>query len=191
LLVTHSDGPNLSQENGTLGILGLVRHFAQIPQQERAKSLRVLLDPQHYSPGRHLINWYEAHPDVMQSVVASLGVEHIGQLEYGETENGYGLTGEAEPWQLFVRDDPRLIAAAIAAIEENELPRTELRVPEKKGQGRWTGLGDIAIKYDLAGYATLSNMSGYWGTTAGIESFDSELASHQLDTLVMLIDELM
>lgn len=191
LLVTHSDGPNLSQENGTLGILALIRHFAALPQQQRGKTLRVLLDPQHYSPGRHLINWYESHPDIMTSVVASLGVEHIGQREYGLTENGFGLTGRAEPWQIFVRNDPRQIAAAIDAIELTGLPLTELRVPEKKGQGRWTGLGDIALKYDLAGYATLSNMSGYWGTAAGIESFDPQLATQQIDALVLLVDSLM
>jgi hypothetical protein len=90
-----------------------------------------------------------------------------------------------------VRNDPRLIDAAIKAVEMQGLPRTEIRVPEKKGQGRWTGLGEVALEYDLAGYATLSSMSGYWGTTNGIESFDATLATQQLDTLVMLVDELM
>ena len=199
LLVTHSDGPNLSQENGTLGILALIRHYAGMPQAERGKTLRVLLDPQHYSPGRHVFDWYAAHPDIMSKVVASVGVEQLGQLEYGEDATGndegnderYGLTGLAEPWQIFVRNDPRLIEVAINAIEVNALPRTEIRVPEKKGQGRWTGLGDVALKHDLAGYGTLSNMSGYWGTTNGIESFDASLATQQLDVLVLLVDELM
>jgi hypothetical protein len=191
LLVTHSDGPNLSQENGTLGIMALIRHYARIPQSERGKTLRVLLDPQHYSPGRHVFDWYAAHPEIMSKMVASLGVEQLGQLEYGESEEGYGLTGLAEPWQIFVRNDPRLIDVTIKAIETQALPRTEIRVPEKKGQGRWTGLGDVALKHDLAGYATLSSMSGYWGTTNGIESFDATLATQQLDVLVMLVDELM
>ena len=191
LLVTHSDGPNLTQENGTLGILALVREFAQRPQAERPRSLRVLLDPQHYSPGRHLIDWYEMHPQVMQRVVAVLGVEHIGQLEYGESEQGYGLTGRAEPWLIYARNNKAMIAAAITAIKTSSVPRTELRVPEKKGQGRWTGLAEVALKRDINGYATLSNMSGYWGTTAGIESFDAELGTLQIDTLVLLLDVLM
>ena len=192
LLVTHSDGPSLSQENGTLGIAALLRHYARIPQRDRPRSLRVLLDPQHFAPGRHTINWYDEHPDIMNTVVASIGVEQLGQREYGDDvaggDGGYGLTGLAEPWQIFVRDDPRLIQVAIAAIETSGVSRTELRVPERKGQGRWTGLGDIALKFDLPGFATLSNMSGYWSTSAGIESFDAELAKRQLDLLVMLID---
>jgi len=191
LLVTHSDGPNLTQENGTLGILALLRHYGRIPQAQRPRSLRVVLDPQHYSPGRHTLNWYERHPSIMQTVVASLGVEQIGQREYGENANGYGLTGAAEPWIIYARNDPQLIETAVNAINSSGLPRTELRVPEKDGQGRWTGLGDIALKQDLIGFATLSNMSGYWGTTAGIESFDAGLATRQMDCLVLLLNAVM
>jgi hypothetical protein len=188
LLITHSDGPSLSQENGALGIVALLRYYTQIPVNERPRSLLVVLDPQHYTPGRHTIKWYDAHPEIMSKVVASIGVEQLGQREYGETADGYGLTGRPEPWQIFVRDDPRLIQLGIDAIDTSGVPRTELRVPERKGQGRWTGLGDVALKRDLPGFATLSGMSGYWGTTAGIESFDAELAAHQLDLLIMLID---
>lgn len=191
LLVTHSDGPNLTQENGTLAILALMRHYARVPRAQRARSLRVLLDPQHFSPGRHTIDWYAAHPAIMQRVVASVGVEQLGQLEYIEDAAGYRLSGLPEPWQIFVRDDPQLIAAAIRAVEASGVPRTEVRVPEKKGQGRWNGLGEVALKYDLAGFATLSDMSGYWSTRPGIESFDAQLADRQLSLLVMLIDELM
>jgi hypothetical protein len=190
LLVTHSDGPNLTQENGTLGILALVRNFARRPQAERPRTLRILLDPQHYSPGRHVTDWYGLHPQIMQRVVASLGVEQLGQLEYGEDDSGYGLTGRPEPWLIYSRNEPALIEAAIAAIQTTGVARTELRVPEKEGQGRWTGLGEVALKRDLPGFATLSNMSGYWGTTAGIESFDAELATRQVDTLVLLLQEL-
>lgn len=191
LLVTHSDGPNLTQENGTLGILALIREFSQRPQAERPRSLRVLLDPQHYSPGRHVTDWYALHPDIMQRVVAVLGVEHIGQLEYGEDDNGYGLTGRPEPWLIYSRNDPAMINLAINAIDTSGVPRTELRVPEKKGQGRWTGLAEMALEHDLMSYATLSNMSGYWGTSAGIESFDAELGTRQIDTLVLLLQDLM
>ena len=188
LLVTHSDGPSLSQENGTLGIAAIIRHYAHIPQRDRPRSLRILLDPQHFAPGRHTIDWYDAHPEIMSQVVASIGVEQLGQREYGVDAAGYGLTGRAEPWQIFVRDDPRLIQLTIDAITASGVPRTELRVPEHKGQGGWTGLGDIAIKFDLPGFGTLSDMSGYWSTKAGIESFDAELATRQIDLLIMLID---
>ena len=94
------------------------------------------------------------------------------------------------PVALFHTPHARLGSAAIDAIEKSGVPNTELRVPEKKGQGRWTGLAEVALQRDLPSYATLSNMSGYWGTTAGIESFDAELATRQLDTLAILLQAL-
>jgi len=62
LLITHTDGPALSQENGALGILAVIHYFANIPATERQRTLLVLLDPQHYMPGRHSIKWYTRHP---------------------------------------------------------------------------------------------------------------------------------
>ena len=51
LLVTHTDGPSISQENGALGILSMVRYFSRVPQAERPRTLMVFLDCRHYMPG--------------------------------------------------------------------------------------------------------------------------------------------
>jgi len=191
LLVTHSEGPNLTQENGTLGILAIVDYFAQLPQSERRRSLFVLFDPQHYMPGRHTVHWYEDHPDIVQKIVASIGVEQLGQLEYAETGNDYGLNGREEPTLIFVQENERLLEMAIAAVREQQVPRTEVRVPSRGGQGMWAGLGDFAIKHNKPGYAISSGMSGYWATTAGIESFDAKLSRRQIGVLISLTRVLM
>jgi hypothetical protein len=191
LLVTHSEGPNLTQENGTLGILAIIDYFAQLPQSERRRSLFVLFDPQHYMPGRHTVHWYEQHPDIVANIVASIGVEQLGQLEYAETDDGYGLSGKAEPTLIFVQENEHLLEIAIDAVRDLELPRTEVRVPSRKGQGMWAGLGDFAIKHNKPGYAISSGMSGYWTTTTGIESFDVELCRRQVGVLISLTQALM
>jgi hypothetical protein len=191
LLVTHSEGPNLTQENGTLGILAIVDYFYQFPQSERRPSQFVLFDPQHYMPGRHTVRWYEDHPDIVGKIVASIGVEQLGQLEYAETGNDYGLNGREEPTLIFVQENERLLEMAIAAVREQQVPRTEVRVPSRGGQGMWAGLGDFAIKYNKPGYAISSGMSGYWTTTTGIESFDVELCRRQIGALVSLTRVLM
>jgi hypothetical protein len=152
LLVTHSEGPNLTQENGTLGIVGIVDYFAKVPQVDRDRTLVILFDPQHYMPGRHLVHWYEDHPDIMSKVVSSIGVEQLGQREYAEQGK---------------------------------------RVPSRKKQGMWAGLGDVAIKYNMPGFALSSGMSGYWTTTPGVESFDKDLCFRQIGALVQLTDALM
>jgi hypothetical protein len=191
LLVTHSEGPNLTQENGTLGIVSIIDYFAQLPQIERNRTLFVLFDPQHYMPGRHLVHWYDDHPEIVSRIVASIGVEQLGQREYSEEGDEYGLNGLPEPTLIFSQDNDRLVEIAIEAVKEHEVPRTEVRVPSREGQGMWQGLGDFAIKQNVPGYAISSAMSGYWTTTAGLESFDKGLCYKQIGVLVALTDALM
>jgi hypothetical protein len=189
--VTHSEGPNLTQENGTLGILAIVDYFAQLPQAERNRSLIVLFDPQHYMPGRHIVHWYEDHPEIVARIVSSIGVEQLGQKGYVEDGDVFGLSGLAEPTFVFVQDNDALIDAAVSAVQAAGLPRTEVRVPSRGGQGMWAGLGDVAIKHNTPGYAISSAMSGYWTTTPGIESFDAGLCRRQIELLVSLTQVLM
>jgi hypothetical protein len=191
LLVTHSEGPNLTQENGMLGILGVIDYFSQVPVEDRNRSLLFLFDPQHYMPGRHLVHWYEDHPEIVSRIVASVGVEQLGQMEYSEDGNEYGLNGLAEPTLVFTQDNERLIEIAIRSVKEYDLPRTEVRVPSRGKQGMWAGLGDFAIKHNVPGFAISSGMSGYWTTTPGIESFNQTLCARQIGVLVALTGALM
>jgi hypothetical protein len=191
LLVTHSEGPNLTQENGTLGILGIVDYFAQTPRKDRDRTLLVLFDPQHYMPGRHLVHWYEDHPGIVSKIVASVGVEQLGQREYAEDGNEYGLNGLPEPTLIFAQDNDRLVEFAVQAVKDYELPRTEVRVPSRGKQGMWAGLGDFAIKHNVPGFAISSGMSGYWTTTPGLESFDKKLCARQVGVMVALTQALL
>jgi hypothetical protein len=190
LLVTHTDGPNLTQENGALAILAVIDYFAMMPAIERRRSLLVVLDPQHYMPGRHLVDWYTQHPELAARIVASVGIEQLGQREYAEQGDGFAPTGRPEATLLFAQDNPRLVAMAIAAVTSAGLPRTEVRVPAR-GQGQWMGLGDIALKRNIPGFGTSTDMSAYWSTAPGIESFDSELARRQVAMLAWLTAGLM
>ena len=91
----------------------------------------------------------------------------------------------------FAQENERLIEIAIDAVRNLELPRTEIRVPSRGGQGMWAGLGDVAIKHNTPGYAISSGMSGYWTTTPGIESFDAEHCRRQIGVLISLTQALM
>ncbi len=191
LLVTHSEGPNLTQENGTLGILGIIDYFSKVPQAERQRTLFIMFDPQHYMPGRHIVHWYEDHPNIMSKIVSSIGVEQLGQREYAEQGNEFGLNGLPEPTLIFSQDNDRLVEIAIQAVKDNNIPRTEVRVPSRPKQGMWAGLGDVAIKYNMPGFAISSGMSGYWTTTPGLESFDKDLGFRQIGALAQLTAALM
>jgi hypothetical protein len=142
-------------------------------------------------PGRHLVHWYEDHPGIVSRIVASVGIEQLGQREYAEEGDEYGLNGLPEPTLIFVQDNAQLIETAIAAVKAYAVPRAEVRVPSRGGQGMWAGLGDFAVKHNVPGVAISSGMSGYWTTAPGIESFDAKLCRKQLGVLVDLTGALM
>lgn len=190
LLVTHTDGPNLTQENGALAILAMIDHFARIPQASRQRTLLILLDPQHYMPGRHLVDWYDRHADLARRIVASVGVEQIGQREYAERGEKFVPSGRPETTLIFTQDNPRLIEMAVAAVRAEALPRTRVRVPTR-GQGQWAGLGDVALKRKIPGFAISTDMTAYWSTAPGIESFDAGLCRRQIAVLIRLTDGLL
>lgn len=184
LLVTHTDGPNLTQENGPLAILAVVDWLAKVTALERRRSVLVLLDPQHYMPGRHLVDWYAKHPEIERRIVAGIVVEQLGQREYVERDGQFVPSGRPETTLLFAQDNPRLVQMAIDAVVAEGLPRTEVRVPAR-GQGQWSGLRDV-IDRRIPGFGTSTDMSAYWSTAPGIESFDSELAYRQVAAITRL-----
>lgn len=183
LLITHTDGPNLTQENGGLAMVALVQELAQTPREQRRRSVLLVLDPQHYMPGRHTVDWFARHPELSGRIVASVGVEQLGQREYAERGADFVQTGNPEISVLFSQDNPRLIDLARSAIAAAGLPRTELRVPGRRGQGRWTGLGEIALERGWPAFGINTEMSAYWSTRPGLESFDAPLAIRQIEVL--------
>jgi len=185
LLLTHTDGPNLTQENGALGMLAVMHYFSQIPQEERPRTLLTVLDPQHYMPGRHAVDWFELHPEPAGKIVASMGIEHLGQVEYREKGDDFFSTGKPEVTRLFVQDNDYLIQMAIKAVKDNQLPRTYVHCPPRSG-GRWEAMGAIALERDIPGYGFSTDMSAHWSIDARIATFDKNLAWKQIAVATQL-----
>jgi len=185
LLLSHTDGPNTTQENGGLGILALIEYFSHIPQVERPRTLLVVLDPQHYMPGRHMVDWFELHPKAARKIVASMGIEHLGQKEYREKGNEFFPTGKPEVTRLFVQDNDLLIQLAIKAVKDHQLPRTFVHCPPRSG-GRWEAMGSVALERDIPGYGFSTDMGAHWSTEARIDTFDEELAWKQIAVATQL-----
>ena len=78
-VITHADGPNLTQDNGAFGVMSVVRYMSNIPRSERRRTLAVMIDSQHFMPHRHMTDWYGIHPDIVEKIVATIGIEHLGQ----------------------------------------------------------------------------------------------------------------
>jgi hypothetical protein len=191
LLITHGDGPNLTQDNGGFAMLSIAQYFAGIAQADRPRTLVIMVDSQHFTPHRHMDDWYAMHPEIVDRIVATIGVEHLGQREYIEQGDKFVQSGQPETTLVFVQDNELLIEGAIAGVKAFELPRTMVQSPPRGGQGNWSGMSDVAVKRHYPGYGISTNMSAYWSTRAGIQTFDRELFIKQVGLAAHLTGVLM
>ena len=190
-LITHSDGPNLTQDNGGFALLSIIQYFGQFDQEDRPRTIAIMMDPQHFTPHRHWLDWYAMHPEIVERIVATIGVEHLGQREYIEVDGRFQQSGLPETTLIFAQDNDNLINGAIAAVKQFELPRTMVQSPPRGGQGNWSGMSDVAVKRHYPGYGISTNMSAYWSTQAGIKTFDKELFRLQAGVAAHLTGVLM
>jgi hypothetical protein len=96
LIATHQDAMSLSEENGGLGMLGVLNYFSHIPQAQRPRTLVFYFDNRHFMPGAEgawsQYDYYNIYPDKVAPIVATIGMEHMGAkatIETGAGGNDY------------------------------------------------------------------------------------------------------
>jgi hypothetical protein len=201
LLITHTDGPSISQENGAIGILAIVKYFSHIPKAQRPRSLMLFYDCRHYMPGMERAfpneDYAASHPDVYSKVIASMGIEHLGQLK---VEEGGGKpfhrTKVPDLTTVYTTNNTHMVDLAIAAVKDNGVPRTQVQCPGHKGlhggeQGPWYGLGSIANRNRIPGAAAIGPLTGYWTSTARLDALDVDLFLTQMASMSQLCGSLM
>ena len=200
LLTSHTDGPAVLQDNGALGLLGIVAYFSHFPQSVRPRTLMLYLDNRHYMPGMEKAfakqDFFIKNPDAKNSIVALVATEHLGQIEFREVGSTYEPTGKLEPSFLWTRNNQMLIDNAVKAVQENKWQRVMVQCVERPGkhggtQGIWYGLGKIALDWDLPAYATMGTQGAYWATTARIDTFNNEHFVTEVAAMSQLTGELM
>jgi hypothetical protein len=200
ILVTHTDGPSISQDNGAFGLLGIISYFSHFPKSARPRTLMVFLDNRRYMPGMERGNihqdWFTKHPEDRESIVALIAMEHLGQVEFREVGNAFAPTGKIEPSFLWTRNNQVLIDKAIKAVKDNNWSRVMVQSVERPGihkrpQGVWYGMGKIALEWDLPAYATMGIQGAYWATTGRLDEFDKKQFVTQVAAMCQLTGELM
>jgi hypothetical protein len=205
LLINHTDGPSITQDNGALGLLAIVKYFSHIPQQHRPRTLTVFLDSRHYYPGMERaatdVSWLSRHPEAKKPLVGIIQAEHMGEMDYREVDGKVEAVGLAEQSYLWSRNNPVLIDAAIAAAKAHGWERVQVVVPERPGiHGRkqqvWWGVGSRALRgcaqcLDLPGFGLGGFLGYYWTTASGIDRWNKELFKNQAHTMTELAGLLM
>jgi len=205
LLINHTDGPSITQDNGALGLLAIVKYFSHIPREHRPRTLTIFLDSRHYTPGMERaaadVSWLARNPRARAPLVAILQAEHLGEMDYREVDDRVEPVGLAEQSYLWSRNNPVLVEAAIAAAQRSGVERVQVVVPERPGinggfQQVWWGVGSIALRgcdlcLDLPGFGFGSFLGYYWTTASGIERWNAELYRNQALMLTELTGLLM
>src|ERR1700680_1969439 len=101
LLATHTDAMSLIEENGGLGMLGILSYFNHLPRAARPRPLVLYFDCRHFMPGGEAswpqFDYYTIHPELLKPVVATVGIEHMGgrqTIEAGPGGNQYIYSDE-------------------------------------------------------------------------------------------------
>ena len=105
---THSDGPNLTEENGGIAVVDMARYFARTPLAHRPRTMVFMASTGHFAhrflgSGR---DWIAQHPQIMARTVACLTLEHLGCRDWQDVHRGdrstFEDTGKPLQSQVFV-----------------------------------------------------------------------------------------
>ena len=128
LLATHTDAMSLIEENGGLGMLGIMSYFNHLPRSARPRTLVFYFDCRHFMPGGEAswpqFDYYKIHPERLKPVVATIGIEHMGgrqTIETGPGGNQYVYSERASgKWRGHYQPDGCLQQQHLAGRNDRE-----------------------------------------------------------------------
>ncbi|MDO7908761.1 hypothetical protein Q5741_20465 [Paenibacillus sp. JX-17] len=105
IINTHTDGVNVVEEDGAVGMLSMIRYLQQQEKPERTLIFAFVTGlfrlPDFAGTSQATSTWLQAHPDLWDGknghmkAVAGITVEHLGSLEWKDDTSGhYGPTGK-------------------------------------------------------------------------------------------------
>jgi hypothetical protein len=218
LIATHTDAMSLIEENGGLGVLGIMSYFNRIPQSARPRTLVLYFDCRHFMPGGEgswpQFDYYTIHPERLKPIVATLGIEHMGgrqTIEVGPGGNQYVYSAETPEnggvitSLMDVHNNNIWLVEAIArAATDNHWPRVDVKAgnvgPGVNGgfQGSVKSPMNKGRAYRIPGIGLAGDWPGGWtqtyaqiDTEAGAHGFDKDYFVRQVAGLSQLAGEFM
>ena len=218
LIATHTDAMSLIEENGGLGLLGILSYFNHTPRSARPRTLVLYFDCRHFMPGGEgswpQFDYYTVHPERLKPIVATMGVEHMGGRQTIETgpgsnqyvysselpENGGVITSLMDVYN----NNIWLVEAIARAATDNHWPRVDVKAgnagPGVNGgfQGSVKSPMNKGRAYRIPGIGLAGDWPGGWtqtyaqlDTEAGARGFDKDYFVQQVAGLSQLAAEFM
>jgi hypothetical protein len=218
LIATHTDAMSLIEENGGLGLLGIMSYFNHVPRSARPRTLAFYFDCRHFMPGGEAswpeFDYYTIHPERLKSIVATIGVEHMGgrqTIETGPRGNQYAYSSELPENGGVItslmdvyNNNIWLVDAIARAATDNHWPRVDVKAgnvgPGVNGgfQGTVKSPMNKGRAYKIPGIGLAGDWPGGWtqtyaqmDTEAGAGGFDKDYFVQQVAGLSQLAGELM
>ena len=218
LLATHTDAMSLIEENGGLGMLGIMSYFNHIPRASRPRTLTFYFDCRHFMPGGEAswpqYDYYTIHPERLKSIVATVGIEHMGgrqTVEVGPGGNEYVYSSELPENGGVItslmdvyNSNIWLIEKIAKAATDNNWPRVDVKAgnvgPGVNGgfQGTVKSPMNKGKAYGIPGIGLAGDWPGGWtqtyaqlDTEAGPHGFDKDYFVQQVAGLSQMTGELM
>jgi hypothetical protein len=218
LLATHTDAMSLIEENGGLGVLGIMSYFNHLPRSSRPRTLVLYFDCRHFMPGAEAswpqFDYYAMHPERLKPIVATLGIEHMGgrqTIEVGHGGNQYVYSSELPENGGVItslmdvyNNNIWLIEAIARAATDNHWPRVDVKAgnvgPGVNGgfQGTVKSPMNKGRAYRIPGIGLAGDWPGGWtqtfaqvDTEAGAHGFDQDYFVQQVAGLSQLAGEFM
>jgi hypothetical protein len=218
LLATHTDAMSLIEENGGLGMLGIMSYFNRLPRPARARTLAFYFDCRHFMPGGEAswpqFDYFRLHPERLKPIVATLGMEHMGgrqTIEIGPGGNEYVYSDELPENGGVItslmdvyNNNIWLIESVARAATDNRWPRVDVKTgdvePGVNGgfQGTVKSPMNKGRTYRLPGVGLAGDWPGGWtqtyaqiDTEAGARGFDKDYFVQQVAGLSQIAGELM
>lgn len=180
-LRTHTDGPSISQDDGGLGLLGVVRYMSNLSQKDRPRTLLIELDCRHFMPGAERAweaqDYFVKFPHARDKVIAMIAMEHMGQIEYAADGEEIKPTGRSLETMIYSSGDQKMIDYAYKAAQDNHIASAIIRSPGRPGvhgksQGPWYGMGGGARFLGLPAFSMQGDLGAYWAFSARLNRFD-------------------
>ena len=218
LLATHTDAMSLIEENGGLGMLGIMSYFNRIPKSARPRTLIFYFDCRHFMPGGEgswpQFDYYAVHPERLKPIVATLGMEHMGgrqTIEVGPGGNDYVYSNELPENGGVItslmdvyNNNIWLVETIAKAATDNHWPRVDVKAGNVEPgvndgfQGSVKSPMNKGRHYRIPGIGLAGDWPGGWtqtyaqlDTEAGPHGFDKDYFVQQVAGLSQLAGELM
>jgi hypothetical protein len=209
---------SLIEENGGLGMLGILSYFNRIARTARPRTLVFYFDCRHFMPGGEAswpqFDYYTLHPERLKPIVATIGIEHMGgrqTIESGPDGNHYIYSAERpenggviSSLMDVYNNNIWMIEAIARAATDNHWPRVDVKSgatgPGVNGgfQGTVKSPMNKGRAYKIPGIGLAGDWPGGWtqtyaqiDTEAGMHGFDKDYFVQQVAGLSQLAGEFM